>query len=62
MMNIAFGEKTTDMPFGHRTQQTPHFVTEHNDQPIWPTAIVTIDKGNAPGTYVKTQRWMAPQD
>jgi hypothetical protein len=61
-MNIAVGEKTTDMPFGHRTQQTPHLVTEQNEQPNWPTVILTSARGNAPGTYVKTQRWMAPQD
>jgi len=62
MINIAFGEKTTDMPFGHRTQQTPHFANGHNEQPNWPTVIVTIDKGNAPELTSKPNGGFTPQD
>ena len=34
--------RTTDTPFGHPTRRTP----------IWPTAIVTVARGNAPGTQL----------
>ena len=36
-MNIAVGEE----------QRTCHLITEYNERPIWPTAMVTIARGNA---------------